>query len=869
MSLGNIDDVDDLLRSSSISERELYEIWERRQPIPDRGQSKKPGRPAAQTGQIPWVQHDLSLAVLFTRRALDKEEFLLVWDAAQEILRIWPIETENDRTEMVRIRMAYATALTRLGFTRDARRELEPCVAAGFQPILGRKLKVEILLQLGDILREESHHAPSKAVQTHTVEEALGFYRRALDLDPERIEALVQTASTSLVLGEVDSKLLEQAHETARSILTLTKKFQDTDGPRVQSTTAEATAHCVLGNIEEAARSYGQLQNMDKVTTAQLAEARHQAQFLAEALGHPRDLFKRAFPPLQLIVFAGHLPDRPGGRTRFPSESVEPARVAIRAQLDAVDARVGLVSASAGADLLFIEALRSRQGTVHIVLPWSQEEFRRTSVQPFEPSSGSPIWEPIFERAIAEAATIREIGQVYEPSSDVGWEYMMEVTAGIALHTARALRLDIQPMVLWDQLPGRGAGGTDSFHGFWSKQLQLEPIIITLPAPSLQDVHTASETWSHTSERSILHQEVKSMLFADIVGYSKLTEKVIPEFVRTFLERVSQLVATSKHAPCSVNTWGDAVYAVFDFAQDAGLFALQLTQLIHEGREDWLAKGLYWEEHSGDGTVVTKHPLNLRVGLHCGPVVMHYDPVVRRLGFTGAHVNRAARIEPVTKVGEVFASEEFAAMAELTSETLRRKSGGNGGSGSVSGLGFVCEYAGSMQLAKGYPGRYRIYRVLPKRQFDLELLAMAIHEAYCEECEKRQDTPETNSSMRPWEKLSGDSRDANRAQAADIPNKLRFLGYELAPNHGIPPSEITTTKAQVEELAIREHGRWMIERQRRGWTYAPERDNARLHHPLLVPWKKLSKKEKEKDRDTIRNLPRLLEKGGFRVRRII
>ena len=63
---------------------------------------------------------------------------------------------------------------------------------------------------------------------------------------------------------------------------------------------------------------------------------------------------------------------------------------------------------------------------------------------------------------------------------------------------------------------------------------------------------------SRRSERSIVQQDVKSMLFADIVGYSKLTEAVIPIFVREFLGRVSEIVSSSPHAPISVNTWGDA-----------------------------------------------------------------------------------------------------------------------------------------------------------------------------------------------------------------------------------------------------------------------------------------------------------------------
>lgn len=358
------------------------------------------------------------------------------------------------------------------------------------------------------------------------------------------------------------------------------------------------------------------------------------------------------------------------------------------------------------------------------------------------------------------------------------------------------------------------------------------------------------------------------MLFADVVGYSKFTEKVIPEFVEAFLKRVSQLAAESKHAPCSLNTWGDAVYAVFDSAHDAGCFALELTRMVQEGERDWLQKGLYWEERIGDCPDAVKHPLNIRTGLHAGPVVMFYDPVVRRLGFTGTHVNRAARIEPIAKPGEVFASEEFAAMAELGREILMRKGAEDIASSSETEQGFVCEYAGSMQLAKDYPGRHRIYRIVPRHLFGLEELARAAHDGYCAESRAHGDTPETNSSLCPWEELPEDLKESNRAQVADIPHKLRLLGYELARNHGIRPAEMTMTNAQAEDLAIREHERWMSDRRRHGWTYAPKRDNSRKHHDLLIPWDQLSEREKERDRDIIRNLPRLIERAGLRVRRI-
>ena len=866
MSFQSVSDIEEALRSGGLTVRELYAIWDQRQPVADLARAK--GADAGRTGapQLAWMQGDISLVRRFTESALKKEELLLVCDASREALRLWPSANEDERTELVRMRMIYARALMCLGFTRDARQELEPCVSDAFQPKLGRTLKADILLQLGHIVREESHQATARATRLQTAEEALSFYQRALQLDPERLEALVSTAVASFIIGAEDSPMRAQAEDKARQILALTTKLEDTDGPRVRSTRARATAYSILGDTEAAAKSYGQLKDLDGITTSELAEARYYAQFISEALGLPRNFFKKAFPPLQLIIFSGHLPDPPnatGAPKRFPAESIEPVRKLLREKLEQLDARVGLVSASAGADLLFIEALRERQGEVHIILPWSQNEFRRTSVEPFDVTGRLPVWQPLFDQAMEGAATVRAIGQVYEPGSSVGWEYLMEVTAGIALNTARSSRLDVQPMVLWDGEPGRGAGGTESFLAFWRDQLQQESIVLDLPAADAARTRATSHRRDDRSERSIMHQEVKTMLFADIVGYSKLTEHVIPEFVGTFLTRVSQLAADSRYAPLHINTWGDAIYAVFDFAQDAGSFALELTQMIKDGERDWLQKGLYWEEQTKDGPV--KRPLSIRIALHTGPVFMHYNPVLRQLGFTGSHVSRAARIEPVTKAGEVFTSEEFAALAELATEIDQRNAGEDG---SAAGARFVCDYAGSMHLAKGYPGRFRIYRVLAKRVFAIEELAEAAHELYLVEARARGETPQTNSSIRPWAELPEDLKDANRAQVADIPNKLRQLGYDLAPGHGLPASEIKKTDAQIEELSIREHDRWMKDRIRHGWTYAPVRDNLRKLNPLLVPWDQLSEVEKEKDRDTIRNIPRLIETAKFRVRKI-
>ena len=73
----------------------------------------------------------------------------------------------------------------------------------------------------------------------------------------------------------------------------------------------------------------------------------------------------------------------------------------------------------------------------------------------------------------------------------------------------------------------------------------------------------------------------------------------------------------------------------------------------------------------------------LRTGLHAGPAFTCVDPVTERRNYFGTHVSRAARIEPITPAGEVYASAAFAALARA--DEVRE---------------FRCEYVGRTPLGQ-------------------------------------------------------------------------------------------------------------------------------------------------------------------------
>ncbi len=98
---------------------------------------------------------------------------------------------------------------------------------------------------------------------------------------------------------------------------------------------------------------------------------------------------------------------------------------------------------------------------------------------------------------------------------------------------------------------------------------------------------------------------------------------------------------------------------------------------------DWEAKGL-------------PATLALRIALHAGPVFGGIDPVTGHKNYTGTHVSRAARLEPKTPPGEVYASEGFAALVAVDQVHPQTE--------------FACEYVKQLEWARHY-GTFPTYVV--------------------------------------------------------------------------------------------------------------------------------------------------------------
>jgi class 3 adenylate cyclase len=162
------------------------------------------------------------------------------------------------------------------------------------------------------------------------------------------------------------------------------------------------------------------------------------------------------------------------------------------------------------------------------------------------------------------------------------------------------------------------------------------------------------------------------MLFGDIHGFSKLSDGQLPLFVENVLGTLSTVVDRYqvRGDVLLANTWGDGLFLVFDDAGEAAGCALELQEAM--ASVDLLAMGLPGH-------------MALRIGGHLGPVYTARDPILKRNNYFGAHVSRAARIEPVTPEKCVYVTETLAAVLAIHNADQSQ-----------------CDYVGMIRAAKRY-----------------------------------------------------------------------------------------------------------------------------------------------------------------------
>ena len=305
---------------------------------------------------------------------------------------------------------------------------------------------------------------------------------------------------------------------------------------------------------------------------------------------------------------------------RFPAEAEDEVVAQIDAELTRDTPRYAYGSLASGADILWAEALLAHGAELHVVLPFAREAFIDSSV-----ASSGPGWVARFQRCLGAAASVIYATENAFVPDDALYRYGSELAMGLALLRARYLDADVRQLAVWDGAGDLGEAGTARDIATW-RATGLGVSVIA-PGPAVAPAAPATEASGRV---------VRAMLFADVKGFSKLADEQVPRVLQAVLGAFAAVLERYAHAIEHQNTWGDALYVVLTDPVAAAECALELQGAMAEldlrglGLEDQLA---------------------LRIGVHVGPVFPLEEPVLRTRAFTGSHVSRTARIEPVTPPG--------------------------------------------------------------------------------------------------------------------------------------------------------------------------------------------------------------------------
>ena len=91
------------------------------------------------------------------------------------------------------------------------------------------------------------------------------------------------------------------------------------------------------------------------------------------------------------------------------------------------------------------------------------------------------------------------------------------------------------------------------------------------------------------------------------------------------------------------------------------------------------------------------------------------------------------------------------------------------------------------------------------------------------------------------------------------------MDYEPKP---LSVAEITLSEellSLTERLAENAHDIWAAQRVKTGWTYGPQRDDAKKLHPCLIPYADLPESEKVYDRETALGTLKAILKLGYTI----
>jgi class 3 adenylate cyclase/tetratricopeptide (TPR) repeat protein len=587
----------------------------------------------------------------------------------------------------LRLTQLFSLSKIKCGYLIDARDLLSQLVKQGNQD-------EETLGILGRVYKEMWLNSSAGSPDHPSLKQSRNLYLKAF-INTRGNYSGINAASLSLIMGDTDT-----AHKLARKVIGIcSDSLKAEENKRdywIIATLGEA--FILLGKQKQARKYYGLARKIAGKNYSSVASTRRQLKLLSRYTDvEEAVLATLEIPPV--LAFSGHMLDAPTRKKpRFPMDSVETVKQQIERVLGKLDAGISYSSAACGSDVVFLECMQARGGETNVILPFDAEDFYDTSV-----NFAGEQWIQRADRVLEHASRVNQANRGRYGGDDLLFAYANTMIMGKAILRSRLLETETHLIAVWDGNRNGATGGTSDFIETW-ESLGMP---ITAISSTTGEIFLSRES-SHGSEgaqrnvsirkprtrrsRKALRKrsaevgrEIVAILFADLVGFSKLKEEQYPSYIEGFLGTLARRLEGSPFLPIYKNIWGDAICFVFEDLLSAAEYAMELRDMVRE--TEWEQFGL-------------PRNLSIRIGLHVGPVYYAQEPLLKRLNFFGSHVNQAARIEPITTAGNVYASEQFAAFLLANQDNP-----------------LECKYVGEIKLPKEF-GSYPIYHI--KRKTEIE-----------------------------------------------------------------------------------------------------------------------------------------------------
>lgn len=144
-------------------------------------------------------------------------------------------------------------------------------------------------------------------------------------------------------------------------------------------------------------------------------------------------------------------------------------------------------------------------------------------------------------------------------------------------------------------------------------------------------------------------RRMAGIVFADVAGFRHVGDDTMLRFWNGLFAAIGEAVAALGEAVLCGKTWGDGLHFVTADAATAAAVACTIRSVAE-----------CWTQQQ-DGFA----PVSLRIAVHYAPVFVERDPLSGTAAYIGSQLTYAARIEPVTPPGRIYASEACAAQLAL------------------------------------------------------------------------------------------------------------------------------------------------------------------------------------------------------------